>query len=100
MVFCVFARYFFDKEERDNYVPTVEDVLVNDANFSYQFVDICYTQPNRAADIYFSKMISNHISYLNKAFYYCYGYFQINTEQVPKIVYNYRDLILPTNNFC
>ena len=98
MVFCVFARYFFNKEERDSYVPTIEDVLTDDANFIYKFVNICYTDPNTAADKFLGELITKHVSHLNAAFFYCYGYFEINVQQLPRVVYNYRDLILPTHN--
>lgn len=96
MVWCIFRTSFLSKDERDQTIPTVEDILTT-KTFEYKFVNATWSAEARTkSNEFLGELVIHHISYLNDAFFYIYGWFSV--ENPKQLVYNYRDLINTTHN--
>ena len=97
MIWCVFRRTFLSKEERDNCVPNINDVLINN-QYDYKLIDVTWSaEAGRETWKYLGELVAHHLDHLNDAFYYVCGYFSVDNPE--NIVFNYRDLVNVTNNF-
>lgn len=96
MVWCIFRASFLSKDERDNCVPTIKNILTSKM-FDYKFINAAFTsQASIAADEFVGELIKSHVSYLNDAFYYTYGYFNIESANEQEIFFIHRTLINDT----
>ena len=99
MVWCIFRTNFLSKDERDNYIPTIENILTS-KTFDYKFVNCTFSsQASVEADKFVGDSITRHVSYLNDAFYYIYGYFKIESANEQTISYQCCDLINFTHSY-
>lgn len=101
MVWCIFKRTFLSKAIRDECVPTIEDIFVKTPVYNYIFTEDedIFAASNHAAN-YLGETISDLLSMSHDSLYFVYGYFRIDANKSPKVIYNYVDLILPTHYFC
>lgn len=96
MMWCIFRTSFLSKNERDQTIPTVEDILTT-GKFEYKFINVTWSaQAEAKSSEFLGELITYHIPDLNDAFFYIYGYFSVDNSEY--LIYNYRDLINITHN--
>lgn len=96
MVWCIFRASFLSRDKRDHTIPTIENILTT-KTFEHKFINVTWSaQAATKSNEFLGELITHNIPYLNDAFFYIYGYF--NLEDQKKFIYNYRDLINSTHN--
>lgn len=97
MICCVFRKSFLSEKERDDCVPNINNVLLN-KQYDYKFINVAWSaQAETESWKYLGELVMQHLGYLNDAFYYVCGYF--NVIHPEEVVFNYRDLVNVTHNF-